>query len=248
MNLVRPIVFLDLETTGTDKQNDRIVELSMLKIFNNQDAEIKTVRINPGIPIPPTVSEIHGIKDEDVKNSPTFKQLATGILSFIYNCDIAGFNSNSFDVPLLYSEFNRAGKVWDYSTTNFIDIGNIFKRKNERTLSVAYKEYCGKELEGAHSAETDVKATMEVFMAQLSLHTDLPANINELAKYSNFDKDIIDLGGCFAKNAEGDYIFNFGKHKDKKCKDNISYLSWMLNSSFMPDAKTICLKILAENK
>lgn len=244
MELQKPILFFDIETTGTDKTNDRIVEISMLKMFEDKDHEIKTARVNPGIEIPKAASDVHGITNEDVKDCPTFKQLAKGIISFIDGCDIAGFNSNAFDVPFLYNEFYRAGVEWDYTGVNFIDVGNIFKRQNERTLGAAYKEYCGKTLDNAHSAEADIIATMEVFKAQLSRHADLPSSVSELAKYSNFDRDIVDLGGCFSKDVDGDYIFNFGKHKGLKCKDNISYISWMLGQSFLPDTHKICKQLI----
>lgn len=241
----RPILFFDLETTGTDKQTDRIVEISMLKMFDDREHDIKTSRINPGIRIPKAASDVHGITNGDVEDCPTFKQLATSILSFMNGCDIAGYNSNSFDVPFLYNEFYRAGVIWDYSGVNFIDVGNIFKRKNERTLSAAYQHYCGKELKDAHSARADIIATMQVFKAQLLVHADLPTSMKDLAKYSNFDKDIVDLGGCFSKDADGDYVFNFGKHNGKKCKENISYLDWMLSQSFLPDAHQICKQFLS---
>ena len=245
MQLLKPILFFDLETTGVDKTSDRIVEISMLKMFEDREHEIKTAKVNPGIAIPKAASEVHGITNEDVKDSPTFKQLSHGILSFMQGCDIAGFNSNSFDVPFLYSEFHRSGVVWDYTGINFIDVGNIFKRKNERTLSAAYKIYLGKELDNAHSAEADIIATMQVFKMQLLVHPDLPVTARELAKYSNFDKDIIDLGGSFSKDADGDYIFNFGKHKGLKCKENLSYITWMLGQSFLPDAHKICKQLLS---
>jgi DNA polymerase-3 subunit epsilon len=247
MTLERPIVFFDLETTGTDKNFDRIVEISMLKLYPDSNQEIKTTRVNPLITIPKAASDVHGIADEDVKAYPTFRQIAKAVLNFLTGCDIAGYNSNAFDVPFLYNEFHRAGVVWDYSGINFIDVGNIFKRKNERTLAAAYKFYCGEDLQNAHSAEADIIATMEVFKAQVTKHDDLPTSAPELAKYSNFDKEIIDLGGCFSKDETGDYVFNFGKHKGKKCHEELSYLEWMRGANFLPDAIQICNSILNHN-
>lgn len=245
MKREKAICFFDLETTGVDKSKDRIVEISIAKLLLDGSIETKTKRINPLIPIPKEASDVHGITDEIVKDCPTFKQLAKAIYDFIQGCDIAGFNSNSFDVPFLYNELYRSGIIWDYAETSFIDVRNIFVRKEERDLTAAYKFYCGKELTNAHSAEQDVKATIEVFAEQLKCYTDLPLTIKELALFSNFDKTIVDLGGCFSIDAEGDYIFNFGKHKGKKCKSETSYILWMLEQDFLPDAIKICNKILS---
>lgn len=240
----RPICFFDLETTSADPKTARIVEISILKWYPDGKEETKTKLINPTIPIPKEASEIHNIWDVDVEKEPTFKQLAKGILDFITDCDICGYNSNNFDVPILYSEFHRAGLTWDYSGVRFFDPGNIFKRKEERTLTAAYKYFCDKDLEGAHGAEADVKATKEVFFAQLNKYEDLPENEEELAKYCNFDKDRVDIGGIFSIDGDGDYVFNIGKHKGRKAKTEKDYLWWMMGQDFLPDVKEIIKKIV----
>ena len=235
MKLTKPICFFDLETTGTNTATDRIVEISILKKFPDGTSETKTRRINPEIPIPISASEIHGITNEQVKDEPTFKQVASGIMEYIEDCDIAGYNSNAYDVPLLYTEFQRAGVVWDYSATNFIDVFNIWRRKEERTLSDAYKIFCKKDLEEAHGAEADVLATVEIFVAQLDKYQDLPQEISELALFCNYDRPLIDITGKFDKDADGDLIFNFGKNKGRKLKQEKDYCRWMLGSNFPPD-------------
>lgn len=243
METIKPICFFDLETTGTDTANDRIVEVCIVKTFpylpyGSQD-EIKTRRINPGVPIPKQASDVHGITDEAVKDCPAFAQVAKGILEFIQGCDIAGYNSNMFDVPMLYNEFTRAGLIWDYTGINFIDVANIFKRKEERTLTRAYQFFCGKELNNAHSAEADVLATKEVFFAQIEKYQDLPKSIKEISIYSNYDREIVDITGRFVKDSEGDYVFNFGKNKGKKAKNDLEYCQWILGAGFPHDATEI---------
>lgn len=235
MILEKPIAFLDLETTGTDIKNDRILEISICKLHPNGDRKIKTRRFNPGRPIPYSATQIHGIKDEDVKDQPPFKSLAKGIFDFITGCDIGGYNSNNFDIPMLYEEFFRSGLRWDYSETNFIDPCNIFKRKEERTLAAAVKFYTGKELDNAHSAEADINATVDVFLAQLQRYDDLPETAKELDLYCNYDKRRIDLAGWFGYDdlIEHKVLFRKGKHVNEPL--NNSYLNWMAYlSDFMP--------------
>jgi DNA polymerase-3 subunit epsilon len=248
MEFLKPLCFIDLETTGTDKSKDRIVEISIMKMLDANNSLTRTARINPGIPIPEAASDVHGITNEMVKDCPLFRQVAKSIYEYISDCDIAGYNSNSFDVPFLYNEFYRCGIAWDYSQINFVDVCNIFRRKEERTLSAAVNFYCDKDHTDAHGAEADVMATAEVFFKQLEYYDDLPKDISSLAKYSNYDKEIIDLGGCFSKDDEGDYIFNFGKHKGKKCKQELSYLQWMQQQDFLPDAIIIIKSILSPVK
>lgn len=248
MVFTRPICFFDLESTGTDTAKDRIVEICILKVFPDRTQEIKTKRINPGIPIPKSASDVHGITDEAVKDCPIFSKLAKGILAFITGCDIAGYHSNTFDVPMLYNEFTRAGIVWDYTGTHFIDAGAIFKRKEERTLTAAYKFFCGKEMENAHSAEADILATMEVFFAQLEKYVDLPTTTDKLAEYCNFDKPMVDLTNKFSRDADGDIIFNFGKNKGLKAKTDLKYCQWILDAGFAPDATEIARKIIIEHQ
>lgn len=258
------IVFIDLETTGADKKKDRIIEISVIKLssfsfgylrylltgeLSTETMEMKTVRVNPGIVIPAGASAVHGITDEDVKDKPLFKNIAKALYEFIFGCDIAGFNSNSFDIPLLYAEFLRAGIVWDYSNINFIDVCNIYKRKQERNLAAAYQHYFGKDLKSAHSAQADVLATMEILHEQMGQYPDLPQTIKELALYSNFDRPRYDIDNVFSKDDSGDWIFNKGKHKGLKAKFYLDYLSWMVREeTFFPDAKEIARTIMGNVK
>lgn len=248
MDIERPIVFVDLETTGTNTSTDRIVEISICKLHPNEDREIKTRRVNPDYPIPVSASEVHGIKYEDVKDEPVFKLLAKGIYEFISGCDFAGFNSNRFDVPLLFAEFERSGIVWDYSDVNFIDVGTIFVRCEPRTLSAAAKFYLGRDIENAHSAEADITATVDVFFAQIEKYPDLPKTVTEMATYSNYDKPILDLSGWFAHDESGAIIFAKGKNKGLRAIDNRDYVDWMrykcVNPPMPTDVKNICDKIL----
>lgn len=249
LQLTRPIAFFDLETTGTDVDKDRIVEIAVCKY--EPSGQIKTVRrlVNPTIPIPAGASEVHGIKDEDVANEPTFKQLAKGLLALLEGCDIAGFNSNKFDIPLLFNEFSRAGLFWDYTQFLMIDVGNLFKIKHPRTLSDAVRIYLGREMENAHSAEADIEATVDVFLAQLIKHENeegFPQTLEELALYTNFDKKVIDLGGKFTYNKEGEIVLTIGEHKGKPAKDYIGFLQWMVGpkANFSADTKAVAQQII----
>lgn len=244
LNLNRPLVFGDFESTGTNTQEDRIIEYSFCKVFPDGQKEIKTGKLNPEMPIPVESSKIHGITNEDVKDSPKFKQLAKGILSFIEDCDLAGFNSNGFDWPLLYAEFTRANIDWNYTLHQMIDPGNIFKIQEPRTLTAAYKFYCGKDLEGAHSAENDILATFEVFIAQIEKYPDLPKTIEELAIYSNFGKQRLDFSGMFSHREDGTIYFTKGKYKDKDATVDANYLRWIfMDSNFPPDTKKLARNI-----
>lgn len=247
LQLLRPLIFADFETTGTDTQNDRIIEYSFCKLMPDGSKEIKTGRINPTILIPEGATAVHGITNDDVKDSPLFKQKAKGLLSFIEDCDLGGFNSNSFDYPLLYAEFNRAGIEWDYSKHNLVDPGNIFKIQEARTLAAAYKFYCGKDLEGAHGAENDILATVEVFQSQLERYPDLPQTIKELALYSNYGVQRLDMGGKFVMDKDGKTIlFNLGKLKGQPAKD-YGFLNWMLfKADFPPDTRKIAKQLIDE--
>lgn len=249
MQLTRPIAFLDLETTGTDVEKDRIVEIAVCK-FEPSSGQYATTRrlINPTIPIPAGASEVHGIKDEDVANEPTFKQIAKGLLALLDGCDIAGFNSNRFDVPLLFNEFHRAGLFWDYKQFLMIDVGNLFKIKHPRTLSDAVRIYLGREMENAHSAEADIEATLDVFLAQIEKHENdegFPQTLEELALYTNFDKKVIDLGGKFTYNNEGEIILTIGEHKDKPARNHLGFLQWMVDkANFSADTKAVARQII----
>lgn len=247
LQLERPICFFDLETTGVDTQNDRIIEISICKVFPNGERITKTQRVNPGIPIPAEASEVHKIYDVDVESEPSFKSYAKGIYQFIKDSDIAGFNSNKFDAPMLLAEFTRANVDWDITNHKFIDVGNIFKIKEPRTLVQAAKYYLDLDItEVAHSAEVDTTATADIFFEMFKKYDDMPTDINSLAILSNYDKELIDLSGWFVQGAEkGDIIFNIGKHKGKNIKNHLDYLDWMVKQESIPkDTKDICRKFL----
>ena len=235
IRLKNPLVFFDLETTGIDVAVDRIVEISYLKIYPNGDEESKTMKINPGIPIPPKTTSIHGISDEDVKDAPTFQEIAKSIARVFEGCDFAGYNSNKFDLPLLAEEFLRANIDLDLKKRKFIDIQVIFHKKEQRTLSAAYKFYCDKNLDEAHSAEADTKATYEILQAQLDRYSDLQNDIDELSKYSSHNRNV-DFLGRIVYDEEDQEIFNFGKYKGQRVtevlKKDSGYYGWMMNGAF----------------
>lgn len=247
LNLKNPIVFFDLETTGTNTTKDRIVELSYLKVFPNGKEELKTKRINPEMAIPKESTEIHGITDEDVKDAPTFRQIAKSLADQIEGCDLAGFNSSRFDIPLLAEEFLRVGVDIDFSKRKFIDVQIIFHKKEQRTLEAAYKFYCDKSLEDAHSAEADTLATYEVFKAQLDRYPDLPNDMSKLAEEYSFFNDNVDLAGRIIRNENGIEVFNFGKHKGKPVSDVLrtepSFYAWMMDADFALNTKQVLTKI-----
>lgn len=244
----RPICFIDIEATGKDRETDRIIEISVLKLMPDGTKTIATTRVKPEIPVSPGAFEVHGISDDALKDCKPFKDIAVRFHNFIVDCDIAGFNSNNYDVPMLYHEFRRVGIELDYKTINLIDVGNIMKIHEPRTLVAAAMFYCNKNLEDAHSAEADIMATYEVFLAQIERYgEDLPAEIDELAKHSNYDRDILDLSGKFVKNDAGVICYNFGKHKDCPVTDHLDFLDWMLNkASFNADTCKIGWQILEE--
>ena len=247
LNLKNPIVFFDLETTGINTSRDRIVEFSFLKVFPNGDEEIKSKRVNPEMPIPPQSTAIHGITDEDVKDCPTFKQIAKSLANQLEGCDLAGFNSNRFDVPILAEEFLRADIDFDMSKRKLIDVQVIFHRKEPRTLEAAYKFYCGKELVDAHSAEADTKATYEVLKAQLEHYPDLVNDMEVLSKeYASFNNNA-DLAGRIVFDDNGKEVFNFGKHKGRSVADVLkkepSYYAWMMDGDFPRNTKQVLTQI-----
>ncbi|MAC95626.1 MAG: DNA polymerase III subunit epsilon [Flavobacteriales bacterium] len=235
LQLKRPIVFFDLETTGTDVAKDRIVEISILKLHPDGKKEVKTRRVNPEMPIPVGSSEIHGIYDEDVKDEPTFAALAKSLAQFIGNSDLAGYNSNKFDVPLLMEEFLRVDVDFDLESRKLVDVQNIFHKMEQRTLVAAYKFYCGKDLVDAHSAEADIKATYEVLESQIERYEELENDVDFLADFSKRN-DTADLMGRIVFNEEGVEVFNFGKHKGKPVKEVLekepSYYDWMMKGDF----------------
>lgn len=235
LNLRNPLIFFDLETTGVDVANDRIVEISYLKIYPNGDEESRTMKINPTIPIPPKVIAIHGISDDDIKDSPTFSEIAKNLARVFEGCDFAGYNSNKFDIPLLAEEFLRTHVDIDLKKRKFIDIQVIFHKKEQRTLSAAYKFYCDRELEGAHTAEADTRATYEILKAQLDRYTDLSNDVDELSKYSSHNRNVDFLGRIVLDENDRE-VFNFGKYKgqsvEEVLKKDSGYYTWMMNGQF----------------
>jgi DNA polymerase-3 subunit epsilon len=247
LNLKNPLVFFDLETTGINISRDKIVEASFLKVYPNGKEEIRTYRINPEMHIPEESTAIHGITDEDVKDCPTFKQLAKTLADFLEGCDMAGFNSSRFDVPMLAEEFLRAGVEFDISKRKFVDVQIIFHKKEQRTLEAAYRFYCDKELDNAHSAEADAVATYEVLKSQLERYPDLVNDINVLSKEFSSFNDNVDFAGRIVLNKKGVEVFNFGKHKGKAVaevfKKEPSYYAWMMEGDFPLNTKQVITKI-----
>ncbi|MBR2360471.1 MAG: ribonuclease H-like domain-containing protein [Bacteroidaceae bacterium] len=247
LNLKNPIVFFDLETTGININNDRIVEICYLKVYPNGNEESKTLRINPEMHIPEQSSAVHGIYDEDVADCPTFKEVAKVIARDIEGCDLAGFNSNRFDVPLLAEEFLRAGVDIDMSRRKFIDVQVIYHKLEQRTLSAAYKFYCDKNLEDAHTAEADTRATYEVLKAQLDRYPEeLQNDMAFLSEYSSFTRNV-DFAGRMVYDEKGVPTFNFGKYKGKSVEEVLSrdpgYYSWMLQGDFTLNTKQMLTRI-----
>lgn len=247
LNLKNPLVFFDLETTGTNINSDRIVEICYLKVYPNGNEEAKTLRINPEMHIPEQASAVHGIYDDDVKDCPTFKDVAKKIAEDIEGCDLAGFNSNRFDIPVLAEEFLRAGVDIDLMKHKFVDVQVIYHKLEQRTLSAAYKFYCGKNLEDAHTAEADTRATYEVLKAQLDKYPDVLENdVTFLSQYSNFTKNV-DFAGRIVYNEQGVEVFNFGKYKGMPVLEVLQrdpgYYSWILQGDFTLNTKNVLTKI-----
>jgi DNA polymerase-3 subunit epsilon len=253
LKLKRPICFFDLETTGTNTSTDRIVEIAITKIYPDGKEEVKCRKLNPTIPIPIESSLIHGIYDDDVKNEPTFIQVAKGIFELMKDCDLGGFNSNKFDIPLLLEEFHRAEIEFNVENINLVDVQNIFHQMEQRTLVAAYKFYCNKDLTNAHSASADTNATYEVLKSMLDKYENtefinrdnevsIPV-INDMQKLAEFSKrnNNVDLSGRFVFNKNEIACFNFGKHKGKPVEQVLlkeeSYYSWMMKGEFSIDTK-----------
>lgn len=251
LRLKKPIIFFDLETTGTNITHDRIVEISVIKIMPNGQEIEKTRRVNPEMPIPAEATAVHHITDEDVASEPTFKQLAKDMAKFFEGCDIAGFNSNRFDVPMLAEEFARAEVEFDFSRARFVDVQTIFHKKEQRTLVAAYRFYCGKELEGAHSANADTRATYEVLKAQLDRYDDLPNDIEELSTFSAPNRNV-DLMGRIILNDKDVPVINFGKYKGKPVvevlKKDPGYYDWIEKGDFSGDTKRTFRRFYMESK
>lgn len=246
LNLKNPVVFFDLETTGVNITSDRIVEISYLKVYPNGNEISRTMRINPEIPIPEEASKVHGIYDADVADCPTFKQVAKEIASDFEGADIAGFNSNRFDVPLLAEEFLRADVDLDMTRRKFIDVQVIFHKMEQRTLVAAMKFYCGKELEDAHSAEADTRATYEVLKAQLDRYPELQNDVAWLSEYSSHTNNV-DFAGRIVYNEQGIEVFNFGKYKGmpviEVLRRDPGYYSWILQGDFTLNTKQVLTRI-----
>ena len=246
LNLKNPIVFFDLETTGTNINSDRIVEICYLKVYPNGNEETKTMRINPEMHIPEASSAVHGIYDADVADCPTFKEVAKNIARDIEGCDLAGFNSNRFDIPVLAEEFLRAGVDIDLNKRKFVDVQTIFHKMEQRTLAAAYKFYCDKSLENAHTAEADTMATYEVLKAQLDRYPELQNDINFLSQYSSYTNNV-DFAGRMVYNDKGEEVINFGKYKgrlvEEVLKNDPGYYSWIMNGDFPLNTKKILTEI-----
>ena len=251
LKLDKPIVFFDLETTGSNTIQDRIVEISYLKVWQNGNEDMHTRRVNPEMHIPEESTAIHHITDDDVRDCPTFKEIAKEIARDFEGCDIAGFNSNRFDVPLLAEEFLRAGIDIDLSRHRFIDVQVIFHKMEQRTLSAAYRFYCGKELTDAHSADGDTRATYEVLMAQLDRYPDLPNDMGKLSEFSSFTRNV-DFAGRIIRNDKGQEVFNFGKYKDipviEVFRRDPGYYSWILQGDFPLNTKQVLTRIKLQSR
>ena len=246
LKLTRPLVFFGLETTGTNITHDRIVEISIVKLMPDGTVVERSRRLNPEMPIPAEATAVHHITDDDVAGEPTFRQVAASLSKLLQGCDIAGFNSNRFDIPVLAEEFLRADVDIDLSRRKFVDVQVIFHKMEQRTLSAAYKFYCGKNLEDAHTAAADTKATYEVLMAQLDRYPELQNSIDFLSDYSSFNKNV-DFAGRMVYDDNGVEVFNFGKYKGMSVSDVLKrdpgYYSWILNSDFTLNTKAMLTKI-----
>lgn len=256
IQLDKPLVFFDLETTGLNLVSDRIVELSYYKLYPNGASESKTYRVRPTqillgqevtMPISADATAVHGIHDEDVADCPTFREIASEIAAVMRDCDLAGYNSNRFDVPLLAEEFMRAGMDIDFKKMHLIDVFTIFQKQEPRNLTAAYKFYCGKNLEDAHSANGDVRATYEVLMAQLDKYEDVPPTIPELEIYTQGSQKMADFAGRIIYDEEGVECFNFGKYKGMRIRDvfrrDTGYYGWLKTGEFPEYTKAVFTRI-----
>lgn len=246
LKLNRPLVFFDLETTGVNLTADRIVEISTVKLMPDGTIEERTRRINPEMHIPEAATAVHHIKDEDVRNEPTFKQVAKSLAKMLEGCDLAGFNSNRFDIPMLDQEFQRANVDFDFSKARFVDVQTIFHKREPRNLVAAYKFYCDKDLEGAHSANADTKATYEVLLAQLDRYEDLPTDIDGLSNYSSQNRNV-DFTGRLVYDDKKREIINFGKYKGRVAEEVLAqdpgYYGWIMQGDFTKNTKDCFTRI-----
>lgn len=246
LNLRNPLVFFDLETTGVNITKDRIVELSYIKVMPNGTEIKKTIRVNPEMHIPESATALHHITDEDLKDKPTFKEIAKSLANDFEGCDFAGFNSNRFDIPLLMEEFLRVGVNFDISKRKFIDIQTIFHKMEQRTLTAAYKFYCNKDLDNAHSANADTEATYEVLQAQLERYPNLENDVDFLSKFSSQNRNV-DLAGRIVLNDDNVEVFNFGKYKGQPVADvlkkDTGYFGWIMQGDFPQNTKNVLTNI-----
>ena len=246
LNLTKPICFFDLETTGTNVAKDRIVEISILKIHPNGNKISKTWLVNPEMTIPEEAVAIHGITNEKVADKPSFKSLSKEIFQLIKDSDLAGFNLDRFDIPLLAEEMLRAGVDFDMKNMVSVDVQTIFHKKEKRTLEAAYKFYCNKELTSAHSAEADTNATYEVLLSQLERYPELENNVKKLSEFSN-RKNSMDFAGFIGRDADGEPIFTFGKHNGRKVEEIMEsepgYFGWIMNADFPLYTKKVLTQI-----
>jgi DNA polymerase III subunit epsilon len=247
LQLKRPIAFIDLETTGVSLSTDRIVEIAIIKLLPDGNRQVKRKLINPQMPIPKVTTDIHGISDEMVKDAPTFKQAANEIKVFIDGCDMAGYNSNRFDIPILMEEFLRVGLDVDLSKRKMVDVQHIFYTMEPRTLTAAYKFFCQKELVDAHSAEADVNATIDVFLAQLNRYQNLGTSVESVLEVVGEDK-IVDYARRFSFDDKGVEVFNFGKFKGRSVAEVLKaepqYYDWMMRGDFPLHTKQKLTEIL----
>ncbi|MCM4159774.1 3'-5' exonuclease [Antarcticibacterium flavum] len=246
LKLTRPICFFDLETTGTNLAKDRIVEIAILKVYPNGNKESKTWLVNPEMDIPAEVVAIHGISNEKVAGEPTFKELAPRVHEMIKGCDLGGYNSNRFDIPLLVEELLRAGIDFEMKSTHSVDVQTIFHKMEQRTLSAAYQFYCGKNLEDAHSAEADTLATYEVLKSQIQKYEELENDVASLAQFSA-RKKFADFAGFIAYDKTGAEVFAFGKYKgknvEKVLEEEPGYFGWIQNADFPLYTKRVLTSI-----
>lgn len=246
LNLQRPIIFFDLETTGTNITHDRIVEISIIKVLPSGEEQERTRRINPEMPIPAEATAVHHITDADVADAPTFKQIARSLADMFADCDIAGFNSNRFDIPLLLEEFHRAGIVLDMSKTRLVDVQTIYHKLEPRNLTAAYRYYCGKNLEDAHSASADTRATLEVLKAQLDMYAELENDVKALSEFSSHGRNV-DFAGRLVYNEANQEVINFGKYKGKIAEEVLArdpgYYNWVQQGDFQQSTKDAFARI-----
>ncbi len=246
LKLTRPLVFFDLETTGTTITHDRIVEISIVKLMPDGTVVERSRRLNPEMPIPAEATAVHHITDDDVAGEPTFRQVAASLSKLLQGCDIAGFNSNRFDIPLLDQEFHRAGVDFDLNGVRFVDVQTIYHKKEPRTLVAAYRYYCGKELEEAHSALADTRATMEVLMAQLDVYDDLPVELDGLSEFANPNRNV-DLLGRLIYDDNKREVINFGKYKGRLAEEVLAsdpgYYNWIMQGDFAQNTKNAFTRI-----